>query len=178
MHVWDMFVNRFFASVFMRVHTSLCRYLYLKALCVFVCVWDGVHRIIAVSSLTPLLALTLLDNTLSFCGNPSIHLHQSFYLFLHPYLALSHSSLTPPPPELLRMEGEGARDAERDDPVFFNPLLVPSSIHLASKLNNNTSITRAHTLAHTQTRAHGRGKCRVIIYSAVTEKANKVLVIM
>lgn len=108
-------------------------------------------------SLIPLLALTLFKQHFIFLWeslHPSICSPSIFLSFL-PSISRSHPLSTQDGGRDGKLQREREREEERyrerDDPVFFNLLLIPSSIHLASKLNNNTSITYTH-IRHTHTR--------------------------
>lgn len=125
-------------------HTQMSLYV-LKApyVCAFMCVWmcpgqstQDYHSLIPHSSPS----LDPFKQHFIFLWE-SLHPSLSVFLFFYPTLSHIHTH------HQMAKDGESDRegDAERDDPVFFNLLLIPSRIHLASKLNKNTSIINTHT---------------------------------
>ncbi len=132
-----------FLCLYFYAYTHLiCRYMYVKALCVCLCVRGRVYRIISVSSLIPLPALTLLNNTLSFAGNPSIHLHQSFYLFLRPSLSISLSLFNLPTPQ------HGGKETQREMILSFSTFFLFNQAYIQPQ---NSTITHPSHASNTHT---------------------------
>lgn len=138
---------------------------------VCMCLCNCVYGVTAALFSTALLALTLLNNNLSFSGNPTINLPLPPTIFTLFFLPPSATSIRRSPgwrDEDGKLQRNTGREMMLSSPT---PFLFHQALHLASKLRNNTSITHSQRRAHTQA-------CRTESSTTMTEKAYKAAFII